>query len=277
MPKLIDSHAHLDFPQFDSDRDSVIRRAYEAGVAQIVNPGTDLASSRRAVSLAERHAGIFAAVGVHPHDAVTLTDETLSALAQLADSSHVVATGEIGLDYYRDLSPRKQQRQAFSQQLAMARSLGLPVIVHIRDAHEDAMRILEREGREMRGVLHCFSGDLDVARRAVALGWYVSVAGPLTYPNARRLRSVVSQLPVERLLVETDCPYLSPQARRGKRNEPAHVRWVAEQLAETLGIPLDKVAEVTSGNARELFGLPLMDEKINTGSGRQQRGTGVTD
>ena len=276
MLKLIDSHAHLDFPQFDSDRDSVIRRAYEAGVAQIVNPGADLASSRRAVSLAERHAGIFAAVGVHPHDAVTLTDETLSALAQLADSSHVVAMGEIGLDYYRDLSPRKQQRRAFSQQLALARSLGLPVIVHIRDAHEDAMPILEREGREMRGVLHCFSGDLDVARRAIALGWYVSVAGPLTYPNARRLRGVVSQLPVERLLVETDCPYLSPQARRGKRNEPAHVRWVAEQLAETLGIPLDKVAEVTSRNSRELFGLPLMDDKINMGSGRQQRGTGVT-
>jgi len=175
----------------------------------------------------------------------------------------VVAIGEIGLDYYRDLSPREQQRQAFSQQLALARRLELPVIVHVRDAHEDAMRILER--------LHCFSGELDVARRAIALGWYISVAGPLTYPNAKRLRGVVSQLPVERLLVETDCPYLSPQPRRGKRNEPAHVRWVAEQLAETLGVPLERVAEVTSRNApevtsrnaRELFGLPSVSEEAS--------------
>ena len=263
MLTLIDSHAHLDFPQFDADRDAVLGRAREAGIVQVVNPGADLKSSHRAVALAERYAEIFAAVGVHPHDALTLTDETLSTLAQLADSPYVVAIGEIGLDYYRDLSPREQQRRAFSQQLALARSLELPVIVHVRDAHEDAMRILEREATGMRGVLHCFSGDLDVARRAIALGWYISVAGPLTYPNAKRLRGVVSHLPVERLLVETDCPYLSPQPRRGKRNEPAHVRWVAEQLAETLGVPLDRVAEITSGNTRELFGLSSFSEEAS--------------
>lgn len=267
MLRLVDSHAHVDFRQFDADRDAVLRRAREAGVVQIVNPGADLESSRRAVALAERYDEIFAAVGVHPHDAVTLTDEALAALAQLADSPHVVAIGEIGLDYYRDLSPREQQRQAFSQQLALARRLGLPVIVHIRDAHEDAMRILEREAAGMRGVLHCFSGDLGVAQRAIALGWYISVAGPLTYPNAHRLRGVVSQLPLERLLVETDCPYLSPQPRRGKRNEPAHVSWVAEQLAECLGLPLERVAEVTTSNTRELFDLPLVAEKTSADSG----------
>jgi TatD DNase family protein len=168
----------------------------------------------------------------------------------------VVAIGEIGLDYYRDLSPRDRQRKAFVQQLALARTLGLPVIVHIRDAHRDAIRILEEEAEGTRGVLHCYSGDLDTAQRAIALGWYISVAGPVTYPNAHRLRGVVGQLPLERLLIETDCPYLSPQPRRGKRNEPAYVRWVAEQLAEILQADLKQVARVTSSNTRELFGLP---------------------
>ena len=256
MLSLIDSHAHLDSQRFDRDRDRVVRDARKNGVVQIVNPGAHLESSRKAVELAGRYPGVFAAVGVHPHDAATLTDGTLASLTGLTDSPRVVAIGEIGLDYYRDLSPRDRQRKAFVQQLALARTLGLPVIVHIRDAHRDAIRILEEEAENTTGVLHCYSGDLDTARRAIALGWYISVAGPVTYPNAHRLRGVVSQLPLDRLLIETDCPYLSPQPRRGKRNEPGYVRWVAEQLAETLQVDLERVAEVTTSNTRELFGLP---------------------
>jgi TatD DNase family protein len=256
MLSLIDSHAHLDSQRFDRDRDKVIRDARRTGVVQIVNPGADLESSRKAVELADRYPEVFAAVGVHPHDASTLTDGTLAGLTGLADNPRVVAIGEIGLDYYRDLSPRDRQRTAFVRQLALARTLGLPVIVHIRDAHRDAMRMLEEEAEGTTGVLHCYSGDLDTAQRAISLGWYISIAGPVTYPNAHRLRDVVSQLPLERLLIETDCPYLSPQPRRGKRNEPAYVRWVAEQLAETLQVDLERVAEVTSSNTRELFGLP---------------------
>jgi len=261
MLKLVDSHAHLDSQRFDRDRDGVVGRARAAGVTRIVNPGADLESSRKAVEVAEHHPEVYAAVGVHPHSAVTVTDGALAVLAELADSHRVVAVGEIGLDYYRDLSPRDRQRQALIQQLALARALGLPVIVHIRDAYADAMRILDDEAQGMKGVLHCYSGDLDTARRAIALGWYISIAGPVTYPNAHRLRGVVSQLPLERLLIETDCPYLSPQPRRGKRNEPANVRWVAEQLAETMGVPLERVADVTSMNTEELFGLPEARDK----------------
>jgi TatD DNase family protein len=255
---LIDTHTHLDFPQFDSDREQVIERAANAGVQAIVNVGTDLASSQAAVALAEVYPQIYAAVGVHPHDAKTLTAETLEELRALASHPKVVAIGEIGLDFYRDLSPRDKQRQAFEQQLALAREIGKPVIIHDREAHAEVMGILRHrvEGSHQPvGVLHCFSGDLAMAQEAIELGFYISIAGPVTFKNARRLRESVRQLPLERLLIETDCPYLAPHPHRGKRNEPAYVKLVAQEVARIKEWSLEEVARITSDNAQALFAL----------------------
>jgi TatD DNase family protein len=262
---LTDTHTHLDFPQFDSDRERVVVRAAAAGVKAIVDIGTDLASSQAAVALAEAHPQVYAAVGVHPHDAKTVTGKTLEELRALAGHPKVVAIGEIGLDFYRDLSPRDKQRQAFQQQLALAREVGKPVVIHDRDAHSEIMTILRRwiEGfpqtsaisHKPVGVLHCFSGDLAMAQEAIARGFYISVAGPVTFKNARRLRELVRQLPLEKLLVETDCPYLTPHPHRGKRNEPAYVKLVAQEVARVKGLSLEEVARTTSDNAQVLFAL----------------------
>ncbi|MEA3460062.1 MAG: TatD family hydrolase [Chloroflexota bacterium] len=252
--ELIDTHVHLDFPQFEGDREEVIERALAAGVWRIINVGTDLASSRRAVALAEAHPQIYAAVGVHPHDAKTLTDKALTELRELARHPRVVAIGEIGLDFYRDLSPRDIQREALEQQLALAQELGKPVVIHDREAHAEVMEILRRR-QGLRGVLHCFSGSLEMAREAIELGFHISVAGPVTFENARRLLEIVRQLPLERLLIETDCPYLAPHPHRGRRNEPAYVRLVAQRIATLKEVPLETVAHTTTDNARALFGL----------------------
>jgi TatD DNase family protein len=256
--ELIDTHTHLDFPEFDGDREYVIERAATAGVGAMVNVGTDLDSSRAAVALAEAYPQIYAAVGVHPHDAKAMTTEVLDELRALASRPKVVAIGEIGLDFYRDLSPREKQRQAFEQQLALASEVGKPVIIHDREAHKEVMTILRRwaEGcQQSIGVLHCFSGDLAMAKEAIKMGFYISIAGPVTFPNARRLRELVRQLPLEKLLVETDCPYLTPHPHRGKRNEPAYVKLVAQEAAHIKGLTLEEVARVTSDNARALFAL----------------------
>ncbi len=265
MMFLTDTHTHLDFPQFKSDRERVIERATTAGVRVIVDIGTDLASSQAAVALAEAYPQIYAAVGVHPHDAKTLTREMLEELTALAGHPRVVAIGEIGLDFYRDLSPRDKQRQAFQQQLALASEAGKPVVIHDRDAHAEVMATLRRwvEGSHKPsaisykpvGVLHCFSGDLAMAQEAIELGFYISIAGPVTFKNARCLRELVRQLPLEKLLVETDCPYLAPHPHRGKRNEPAYVKLVAQEVARIKGLSLEEVARITSGNAQALFAL----------------------
>jgi TatD DNase family protein len=255
---LIDTHTHLDFPQFDDDRERVIERAAAAGVKAIVNIGTDLASSQAAVALAEAYPQIYAAVGVHPHDAKTVTGKLLEELRTLASHPKVVAIGEIGLDFYRDLSPRDQQRQAFEQQLALASEVGKPVVIHDRDAHAEVMTTLHRwveGGHKPAGVLHCFSGDLTMAQEAIELGFFISIAGPVTFKNARRLRELVRQLPLEKLLVETDCPYLTPHPHRGKRNEPAYVKLVAQEVARVKGLSLEEVGRITSDNAQALFAL----------------------
>ena len=234
----------------------------------MVDVGTDLASSHTAVALAESYPQIYAAVGVHPHDAKTLTGDVLEELRALALHPQVVAIGEIGLDFYRDLSPRDKQRHAFKQQLALAAEIGKPVIIHDRDAHSEVMAILRRwacpersrrvEGNQKPvGVLHCFSGDLAMAQEAIELGFYISIAGPVTFKNARRLRELVRQLPLEKLLVETDCPYLSPHPCRGKRNEPAYVKLVAQEVARIKKVSLEAVAHITSDNAQALFALKL--------------------
>jgi len=255
----IDSHAHLDSRQFDADRERVIQRAWAAGLTAIINAGIDLRSSAAGIELAERHQGIFASVGFHPHDAKSLTASALAEMESLARSPKVVAIGEIGLDYYRNLSPKPAQRTAFRAQLGMAARLDKPVIVHDRDAHGEIMAILEEWAstvpRAAKGVLHCFSGDLAMAVKAVEMGFYISIAGPITYGNARQLPEIVKSLPLDRMLIETDCPYLMPHPHRGKRNEPAYVRLVAEAVARCRGIPEAEVARFTSANTRTLFRL----------------------
>lgn len=257
---MIDSHAHLDFPQFDADRGQVIARAIGAGVISIINVGADLLSSERSVKLAERYPFVYAAVGIHPHDADTLNKASLGLLREMAMHPRVVAIGEIGLDYYRDLSPRDRQKAAFEQQLDLAEPLKLPVIIHDRDAHEDVMAVLQHKsanGWRLQGVLHCFSGDLAMAHQAIDMGLYISIGGPVTFHNARKLPEIVREIPLTRLLLETDCPYLAPHPHRGQRNEPAYVLLVAEKIAELKKVSVAEVQRVTTKNVWDLFGLEI--------------------
>jgi len=268
---LIDTRAHLDFEAFDLDRDEVIARAREAGVGAIINPGAGLDESRAAVALAETNPVVYAAVGVHPHEADTLTEAAVEELRSLATHPHVVAIGEIGLDFYRDYAPRDAQPKAFRAQLALARQLGKPVItcarsgagIHDREAHSEVLATLRQWLGDSQsatcnppGVLHCFAGGLEMAQEATHLGFYIGVDGPVTFRHASRLRGIIRQLPLERLLIETDCPYPTPEPYRGQRNEPAHVRFVAQAIAELQSLPFEEVASVTTANARRLFGLP---------------------
>ena len=266
---LVDSHAHLDGWKTPEEEASVLARARAAGVVAVVDVGTDEATSRLAVEAALRHsegdarpseaagrlAMVLATVGVHPHDASAFTDAACETLRALAARPRVVAIGECGLDYFRDLSPREVQRRVFARQLALAREVGLPVVVHCREAYGECLDIVRGElGVPARGVLHCFQGDADAARRALDLGLCLGIGGSLTFPREEALRRTVAGLPLERLLVETDSPYLTPRPRRG-RNEPALVRLVAECLARVLSATIERVAEATTANACQLFRL----------------------
>jgi TatD DNase family protein len=260
LPPLIDTHAHLDSGQYDADREAVIARAAVAGISHILTVGCDLTSSRASVELAAAHLAIYAAVGIHPHDALQATDEGLAELRALCAQPKVVALGEIGLDFYRDRAPREAQRDAFRRQIRLAREVGLPVIVHDRDAHEEVLAILREERTaEVGGVLHCFSGDLAMARACIELGFYLSFPGTITYPKNEAAREVVRAVPVEQMLVETDSPYLAPQAHRGRRNEPAFVRHTAGMIAEIKGLSVEDVARITTLNAFTLFGIGTAD------------------
>jgi TatD DNase family protein len=251
--QLIDSHAHVHFPHFDADRDAVIERARQAGLVAIVDIGTDLASSRAALALAEQHDFIYATVGVHPHDAKTVDQKVLDELRSLARHPKVVAIGEIGLDYYRDLSPRPIQRRAFADQLALATELELPVVIHSRDAHDDVLATLR--DWDGVGVMHTYAAGPERLDDVLAMGFYIGLSGPVTFSNARRLREVAEMVPLDRLLVETDCPYLTPEPHRGKRNEPAYVRYVVEAVARARGVSTENTANATTENTRRLFGL----------------------
>ena len=252
---LVDTHAHLQMNKFNRDRDAVVERAKEAGVAYIINASFDIASSHQAVRLAEEYDNLYAAVGVHPHDAKTLNDRGMKTLRKLAEHPKVVAIGEIGLDYYRDLSPRDIQKQAFENQIRLAKETNLPIIIHNRDAHDDTLAVLKSHGEEYRGVMHCFSGDMDFADKCIQLGLYISFAGPVTYPKSHDLREVAAEVGDDAFFVETDCPYLTPQFRRSKRNEPAYVRAIAEKIAEIRRVSLEEIAKSTTANAKELFGI----------------------
>ncbi|MBN1220213.1 MAG: TatD family hydrolase [Anaerolineae bacterium] len=257
---LIDSHCHLNFNAFDEDRADVVQRAKAAGIVAFINPGTDLAGSRQIISLAEEIPELFAAVGVHPNDATSFDEATLAQLRELAGHSKVVAIGEIGLDYYWDKTPRPVQRRVFEQQLALAKEMGKPVIIHQRDSAADTMAVLRQwaaDGPHPGLVLHSFSGDQAMAAEAIELGFYIGVSGPVTFKNARDLPGLVALLPPERILVETDAPFLSPHPFRGRRNEPAWVKLVAERIAELHNLSLAEMSRRLTENTRALFKLPL--------------------
>ncbi|HEV2235696.1 MAG TPA: TatD family hydrolase [Ktedonobacterales bacterium] len=254
---LVDTHAHIQMRQFDSDRDAIIAAAFAAGIGQIIVPGVDVATSRAAVALAARYAGrVFAAVGTHPHDAATLDDAALATQRELAAAPGVVAIGEIGLDFYRNLAPRAQQEAALVAQIALARELNLPIILHNRESHPEMIALLRAHAGGVRGIFHCFIGDQAMARDALDLGFWLSFAGPLTYPANTTLAEVAAWAPLDRVLVETDCPYLTPIPYRGKRNEPRHVALTAARLAELRGLPADAIARATTANAAAVFNLP---------------------
>ena len=257
---LIDSHAHIYYRDYAGDFDAMLQRAADAGVGAMLVVGTDIESSRESVELAEKHPQLYAAVGIHPHDAGRVTDACYDVIRNLAlSSSRVVAIGEIGLDFYRDRSPRDAQERVFRAFLRMANELNKPVIIHDRDAHRQVLDCLREEGTQ-RGVLHCFSGDAAMAAEAVAMGLYISIPGTITYPANEALREVVRAVSIDRMLVETDCPYLSPVPHRGKRNEPAYVRLAAERVAQVKGLSLEDVARITTKNVRDLFGIRLWDQ-----------------
>lgn len=256
---LVDTHAHLTFPEFEGDLAFVLDRAWQAGLSAIVavGAGSGLEGNARAVELARSDGRIFATVGIHPHDAAKVSEGWREEIERLAGDERVVAIGEIGLDHHRDHSPREVQREIFREQLELARRLGKPVVLHDREAHEDLWRIIEEVGVPPRGgVFHCFSGSISFARRAVEAGFFISVTGVVTFRKVRELAEVIAALPIERLLLETDCPYLAPEPHRGKRNEPAFVVETARRVAEIKKLSLEDVARVTTLSARRLFGLP---------------------
>ncbi len=258
---LIDTHVHLDDARYDADREAVIARARETGVSAFVTIGCDLATSHAAVDLAGRYEFIYASVGVHPHETKEIGDHWYDELRRLAQHPKVVAYGEIGLDYHYNHSPPKLQRERFREQILLAKELRLPVIIHTREAQTDTIAILkEEQADDVGGVFHCFSGDAQLAQDALDLGFYLSFSGVVTFQNAGPLRGIVKTVPLDRLLIETDCPYLTPVPHRGKRNEPAYVKAVAEKLGElkgTLGpMSLEEIGRVTSANAKRLFKIP---------------------
>jgi TatD DNase family protein len=260
---LIDTHCHLNFDSYDQDRDAVIERAAAAGVTRVINPAVDLESSEAAVRLAGQYPGIYAAVGVHPNSSADFDENWIAKIEALAKQAKVVAIGEIGLDYHWDESPKEKQFGAFEAQLELAARLELPVIIHNREASEDVIAILERwagslppQLKDRPGVLHSFSAPPEVAERALKIGFYLGFTGPITYKNADGLRRIATGIPLDRILVETDGPFLTPTPYRGKRNEPAYIPVMVERLATLKQISITAMGAATTENAERLFGLP---------------------
>jgi TatD DNase family protein len=254
MTELIDTHAHLNLPDYRKDLDEVIQRAWGSGVTRIINVGIDLKTSIRAIELAHQYKGLYAAVGIHPHEVKKVSEETYATLEALLSDEKVVALGEIGLDYAKEYSPREIQRQHFAHQLQIARKAGLPVVIHSREASPDILEIL-KENLPEKFVFHCYAGTVSEAQEILDLGGFISITGIVTFPKAENIRQIVRFVPIERLMAETDCPFLTPVPHRGKRNEPAWVRYVVEKIAEIKGLSFEECAEITTRNAREFFGI----------------------
>ncbi|MFD0962143.1 TatD family hydrolase [Paenibacillus chungangensis] len=254
MSVLFDTHTHLDSKKFEGDRDGVIQRAQEAGVGLCVNIGFDRETIPTTIALAEAYDFIYAAVGWHPVDSIHMKPEDLEWIEELCSHEKVVAIGEIGLDYHWDTSPKEVQHRVFREQIALARKVDKPIVIHNRDAHEDVVRILREENAdEVGGVMHCFSGSWETAKKCLDMGFYISFGGPVTFKNARVPKEVLEKVPLDRLLIETDCPYLSPHPFRGKRNEPSYVTYVAQSAAELKGISLEELAIITMENGKKCF------------------------
>ena len=254
---IFDTHAHYDDEAFDADRDELLASMPENGVGWIVDPGCDLDSSRRAVELAKKHPRVYAAVGWHPENCAPYTEESLETLRAWAREDKVAAIGEIGLDYYWEQNPpRELQQKVFRDQLALAQELDLPVIIHDRDAHADSFAIV-KEFPNVRGVFHCFSGSVEMAHELLKRGWYLGFDGPVTYKNARRAVEAALECPLDRMLLETDSPYMAPVPVRGTRNDSRNVRYIAERLAELRGMDADALIALTAENGKRLFGIRL--------------------
>jgi TatD DNase family protein len=253
---LFETHAHLNAKEFDEDRDEVIARARENGVETIVNIGFNAETIPSCLELAERYDFIYAVVGWHPQDAKDMTDEHLEWIEELSRHPKVVGLGEMGLDYYWDTSPRDVQAEVFRKQIRLARKLEMPIVIHNRDAHQDVITILKEEkAAEVGGIMHCFSGSWETAKLALDMNFYISFGGPLTFKNAKQPKEVAAKVPLDRLLIETDCPYLTPHPFRGKRNESGYVRYVCEEMANIRGLSYEEMAKITADNARRLFRL----------------------
>lgn len=253
---LFDTHTHLTDVAFDEDREEVIRRAEQAGVSLMVNVGYSRETIPPTLALAEQHDSIYAAVGWHPQQAKEMTPQDLAWLEELAAHPKVVALGEMGLDYYWDTSPKEVQQTVFREQIALAKRVNKPIIIHNRDAHQDVVTILREENaQEVGGVMHCFSGSVEIAQACLELGFYISFGGPITFKNAKKPKEVAKTIPLDRLLIETDSPYLTPHPYRGKRNESSYVRYVAESLAELRGLTYEEICQITTENGKRLFGI----------------------
>ncbi len=258
---MIDPHAHLNFKEFDDDREEIIKRFFEGGGEKMINVGCDMKSSRESCELALKNKNIFAAVGIHPHDADTASEHNLKELEELVKHYKVIAVGEIGLDYFRNLSPREKQIEAFKLQLELAENHQMPIIIHCRDAYNDLLNILkEYKTSNWRGVVHCFNASWETAEEFLELGFYIGFTGIVTYHKNKlteepEIYKAVKNIPLDKILIETDCPYLAPAPKRGQRNEPLFVKYVAEKIAEIKKISFDEVEKITSRNAVELFGI----------------------
>ena len=253
---FFDTHAHYYDEQFSKDRNEVIMKAFDSGVKYIVNASSDVASSIENISIAQQYENIYSAVGVHPHNAIEINNNIVSALADFALFPKVVAIGEIGLDYYYDNSPREAQKMAFVKQINLAIQLKLPIIIHDRDAHEDALNIIKNENaKQVGGVFHCYSGSVDMAREVLNNNFYISIAGPVTFKNVRKLIDVIKYIPEDRMLIETDCPYLAPEPLRGSRNDSSNLKLIAGKIAEIKSRSLEDIAEITTRNAKRLFNI----------------------
>lgn len=251
---LTDTHTHLNAPQFDHDREEVIERARQSGVSRIINIGFNRETIPTSIELTQRYDFIYTAVGWHPQDAIDMKADDLDWIEQLCANPKVVAIGEIGLDYYWDTSPKDVQHKVFREQIRLARKLGMPIAIHNRDAHHDVVQLLrEEKAEDVGGVMHCYSGSWETAKLCLDMNFYISFGGPITFKNARQPKEVLAHVPMDRLLIETDAPYLTPHPYRGKRNETSYVGLVAEAAAQIKGVTFEEMAAITSENASKLF------------------------
>jgi TatD DNase family protein len=258
--EVIDTHAHLDMPEFDSDRQEVIKRAGQSGINKIVTIGIDLKSSLAAVGLTKQYQGIYASVGIHPHESGNVNRESIDQLAEMAHNDNVVALGEMGLDYFRNNVPHEEQKKVFKWQLEIAEQHNLPVIIHCRQALSDMLEILDdwsstSKLSDRKGIIHCYNGDIETANKYIRMGFYLALGGYIGYPSSQAFREVVKDIPLDRLVLETDCPFLPPQKNRGKRNEPAYILSALQILAEIKKQPIEEAARITSDNARTVLNI----------------------